>query len=222
MKNALTELLDEINERLGPQLRELGVEAKAKRLQGGQIVAFEAKDRYVPLDIMITGSVLLPGTPLRLESCTAFFERWAAVEVGSDGWTFYEHMNNASYRFTGDIENDFAQLSGIIAKIGVVRYPSIENKVTKNQNLAVAFEAIADRLSLYGEFKIHCSSGRKGESLEFDDASDRKWRFEFGKSRVKVLIDGKTAGLFDPADRHGMLDLITARIQEDIKFSSRW
>ncbi|UIK14485.1 hypothetical protein LZK80_36825 (plasmid) [Rhizobium leguminosarum] len=74
MKNALTELLDEINERLGPQLRELGVEAKAKRLQGGQIVAFEAKDRYVPLDIMITGSVLLPGTPLRLQSCTAFLK----------------------------------------------------------------------------------------------------------------------------------------------------
>ncbi|TAY27675.1 hypothetical protein ELH93_28525 (plasmid) [Rhizobium leguminosarum] len=219
MKNALSELLNVIDERLGPKLRELGVNAKPKRMTAGQVVAFEAADRHVPLEIMVQGSVLLPGTVLDLTNCIAYFERCEAIQVGDNGWTYYEHVTNASYRFMGDVDRDFEQVAAIIEKIGVVRHPSVENRVTKNKGLAMAYEAISDRLSFYGNFEVGCFSNGKTEALEFDDASGSKWRFEFANSRVKVMVDGKTAGLFDPADRYGMQDLITARIQQSPNLS---
>lgn len=219
MKNALSELLNVIDERLGPKLRELGVNAKPKRMTAGQVVAFEAADRHVPLEIMIQGEVLLPGTALDLINCIAYFERCEAVQVGDNGWTYYEHVTNASYRFTGDVDRDFEQVAAIIEEIGVVRHSSVENQITKNRDLAMAYEAISERLSFYGDFEIVCSSDGQTEALEFDDTAASKWRFEFGRTRVKVSIDGKTAGLFDPADQYGMQDLITARIQQSPNLS---
>ncbi|MFS2155523.1 hypothetical protein [Rhizobium sp. Rhizsp42] len=219
MKNALSGLLNVIDERLGPKLRELGVNVKPRRMTAGQVVAFEAKDRHVPLEIMVQGSVILPGTALDLSNCIAYFERSEAINIGNNGWTYYEHVTNASYRFTGDVDHDFEQVAAIIEKIGVVRHPGVKNRVTKNRDLAMAYESISDRLSLYGNFEIEHSWDGKAEALEFDDASGSKWRFEFASSRVKVMIDGKTAGLFDSADRYGMQDLISARIQQSPNLS---
>ncbi len=222
MKTPLSNFLNEIVARLGPQLNELGVEAKASRTQGGYRVSFKGRDGYVPLNIMIVGRVLLPQSTLKLEDCTVFFERWAAVGVGANGWTFYEYMNNASFKFSGRVDDDFAQLSAMITKLGIVRDPGPENKVTANENIALAYEHLAERLALYGDFDINYSSVGRVETLEFVDPADRVWRFDFKAGQVRVSIEGKKVASFDPTDRFGMQDLISARIQPTSMISSKF
>lgn len=222
MKNALQDMLVEIRLRLGSQLKELDVEAKARRKYGGHFVEFTKDDRYVPLDIMLNPAALLPQSLLRLEDCTVIYERWARVDVGTNGWAFYDFMHNRSFRLIGNIEEDFAKISEMIAMLGTVRKPSAESKVTANENLALAFEDIAKLLEPHGNFEVECSSANKVETLSFVDPIDREWRFEFEASRVKALVDGKSVALFAETDRSAMKRLIRSKFEHDTHFSKKW
>lgn len=223
MRNALQNRLDEIRARMGEQLRELGVEPHAKKQSGGYLVTFKGEGVFVPLEIMLQGSALLPEPFSIWAGSNVYMDGWEPLTVGRNGWTFYNDLaERVSFTLRGDVDKVFETLSRAISTAGLVRTASADAKVTENEDLALAYEELEKTLSLYGNIGIDCCSVEGVESLNFVDPMDRAWKFEFKRGRVSVMVDERKIATFAGPDVDGLSSLILEKFEYEASRVPKW
>lgn len=215
---------DEINERLGPVLRELGLRTRLTYLDGYPRFIFEAPKKSgfskpfspVAIDFKPKSVTKLPEAPW-ISAFIAISE-WEKKPVGDTGWSHRRLWQTTGYTIRSVGAYVLDEVEGHIRERGLINLdPPGQDWIVDSEELADAVADIANDIRDLAIVRIEDEKGKAVEAITFQDSEWRRIHMTFPKhDNGRVLVDGEHAGSFNPtsARRVGRLAHRLARARE--------
>lgn len=218
---------DEINERLGPVLRELGLRTRLTYQDGYPRFIFETPKKIgfskpfssVAIHFKPKSVTKLPEAPW-ISAFIALAD-WEMKPVENTGWSHRRLWQTDGYTIRSYAGWVLDEVEGHIRERGLIYLePPGQDSIVDSEELADAVADIGNGISDLGIVRIEDKKGNAVEAITFQDSQWRRIHMTFPKyDEGNVIIDGEHAGSFNPASarRVGRLAYRLARaIEPDI------
>lgn len=215
---------DEISERLGPVLRELGLRTRLTYLDGYPRFTFEAPKKtgaskpFSPVAIHFKPKSVtkLPEAPW-ISAFIALAD-WEMKPVGNTGWSHRRLWQTDGYTIRSYAGWVLDEVEGHIRERGLIHLePPGRDGIVDSEELADAVADIGNNIRDLAIVRIEDEKSKAVEAITFQDSEWRRIHMTFPKyHNGLVLVDGEHAGSFDPAStrRVGRLAYRLARAKE--------
>ncbi|MBY5537705.1 hypothetical protein HFO58_31940 [Rhizobium leguminosarum] len=188
--------LAEIQHRLGPTLKELGVKAQYFRNDDGERgICFRNKCETVvcPVEIFF-GS----GAAKGWEGSFLVQEHFTSIEIGNSGWVHYRDDGYEDrFALGADTKAAFAQIESVMREARIVHRYDGKNKIISKSELGDAYQSLDELLCV--DLDVSFDVRREGdtESIAFTDPyGDTKWVLVFGSADSRVFADNVQIAVF--------------------------